>query len=78
MRPRLAYTPNLPRRVFALVMRHGAHADCLIAGQEGSCRPCCDLVEDGLIHFYGHLDTHTEILVAIAADFAVDITQEQS
>ena len=70
--------PSLPRKVFALAMKYGAHADCLIAGQEGSCGPCCDLVEDALIHFYGHLDTHTEILFAIAADSAVDITQEQS
>lgn len=71
-------TPSLPHRVFAFAMSYGAHADCLIAGRPSACQPCCGLVEDSLDHFYGQLDTTGDKLVAIAADFAVDIENEQS
>lgn len=70
--------PTLPRRVFALAIKFGAHADCLIVGEEAACNSCRELVEDALDVFYGSLDTTGEKLVAIATDFAMDIDEEQS
>lgn len=66
---------ELPRRAFRAAMGVGAHADCLIAGSEGACEYCSQIVFGVLSHIYG--DDPVAALVALIADFAVDIEEDE-
>lgn len=64
---------GLPRKVIARAYEVGVHADCMIAGYEGSCPACRSLIFSVLYEFYGDRKSSSEIATAITVDLLEDM-----
>lgn len=61
--------PGMSRKVRDKAAALGVHNDCILAGTDGCCKDCHDLIMLSFDFFYGHIESTEEMLLAMIDDY---------
>jgi hypothetical protein len=59
----------IPQKVLFKAQQLGVHNDCLIAGTEGACPECCNLITLSFDFYYDQYGSQESLLEALLDDY---------